>query len=172
MTDSLIMTSGNSHGAPICHNDNEAIQEIDKYCTLILSNDREIVIRADDSVCDWFDEKPYMIRRSRGFAPLPITISHKSHPQILAIGGELKSTFCIAKNGLLYPSPYVGDMTDFRTISAFRDSVMHMIKLLETNPEIVICDLHPNYNSVMVANEIARDLRIPVAQVQTYSEIQ
>ena len=172
MTDSLIMTSGNSHGAPICHNDNEAIQEIDKYCTLILSNDREIVIRADDSVCDWFDEKPYMIRRSRGFAPLPITISHKSHPQILAIGGELKSTFCIAKIGLLYPSPYVGDMTDFRTISAFRDSVMHMIKLLETNPEIVICDLHPNYNSVMVANEIARDLRIPVAQVQTYSEIQ
>ncbi|MBQ1903758.1 MAG: carbamoyltransferase HypF, partial [Ruminococcus sp.] len=89
MTDCLVMTSGNVSGAPICRNDEDAQKEIGSYCDLILSHDRRILIRADDSVMDWFDGKPYMIRRSRGFAPLPVMVSKKARLQSLAIGGEL-----------------------------------------------------------------------------------
>lgn len=166
MTDCLVMTSGNARGAPICRSDEDAVKEIGGFCDLILSHNRKIRLRADDSVCDWLFDQPYMIRRSRGFAPLPIPIHRKNHPQILAIGGELKNTFCIAKCGLLYASPFVGDMADIRTVQALRESVRRMCELLEVNPELIICDTHPMYSTVTVAQEIAKELDIPFIQVQ------
>ena len=166
MTDCLVMTSGNAHGAPICRSDEDAVQEIGGFCDLILSHNRKIRLRADDSVCDWLNGKPYMIRRSRGFAPLPVMIRKKNHPQILAIGGELKNTFCIAKGGLLYASPFVGDMADIRTVRALRESADRMCGLLEAKPEAVVCDTHPLYNTVTVAQEIAQERGIPLIQVQ------
>lgn len=153
MTDCLVMTSGNVSGAPICRNDEDAKKEIGTYCDMILSHDRRILIRADDSVMDWFDGKPYMIRRSRGFAPLPVMVSKKAKLQSLAIGGELKNTFCIGKNELLYLSSYVGDMADIRTVYALKESVQRMQELLEVTPEKCVCDMHPKYNTVAVAEE-------------------
>ncbi|MBR4199946.1 MAG: carbamoyltransferase HypF [Oscillospiraceae bacterium] len=166
MTDCLVMTSGNVRGAPICRNDEDAVREIGGFCDLILSHNRKIRLRADDSVCDWLNGRPYMIRRSRGFAPLPVMIHQKKHPQILAIGGELKNSFCIAKGGLLYASPYIGDMADIRTVNALRESADRMCGLLEAKPEAVVCDTHPLYNTVSVAREIAQELDIPLIQVQ------
>lgn len=166
MTDCLVMTSGNAHGAPICRSDDDAVQEIGGFCDIILSHNRNILLRADDSVCDWFDGKPYMIRRSRGFAPLPVSIPIRGHRQVLAIGGELKNTFCIAKDGLLYASPFVGDMADIRTMQALRESVDRMCGLLEAKPEVIVCDTHPLYNSVEIAKEIAKERKIPLIQVQ------
>ena len=153
MTDCLVMTSGNVSGAPICRNDEDAQKEIGTYCDMILSHDRRILIRADDSVMDWFDGKSYMIRRSRGFAPLPVMVSKKAKLQSLAIGGELKNTFCIGKNELLYLSSYVGDMADIRTVYALKESVQRMQELLEVTPEKCVCDMHPKYNTVAVAEE-------------------
>ena len=102
MPDCLVMTSGNVSGAPICRDDAEALQELGNLCDCILSHDRKIRIRADDSVMDFYDDEPYMIRRSRGYAPLPYMLSAwgenmgEGHGTgILAIGGELKNTFCI-----------------------------------------------------------------------------
>jgi hydrogenase maturation protein HypF len=166
MTDCLVMTSGNAHGAPICRNDADAVKEISGFCDLMLSHDRRIRLRADDSVCDWLFGKPYMIRRSRGFAPLPVMIHRKQHKTVLAIGGELKNTFCIAKGGLLYASPFVGDMADIRTVEALRESVDRMCGLLEAEPELIVCDTHPLYNTVTVAQEIAQERGIPLIQVQ------
>ncbi len=166
MTDCLVMTSGNARGAPICRSDEDAVKEIGGFCDVILSHDRRILLRADDSVCDWLDGKPYMIRRSRGFAPLPVMIPVREHRQVLAIGGELKNTFCIAKGGLLYASPFVGDMADIRTVQALRDSAERMCGLLEAAPEVVVCDTHPLYNTVTVAQEIAQERKIPLIQVQ------
>ena len=85
----LVMTSGNPSGAPICHNDAEAQEALAPLCDVILSHDRRIRLRADDSVMDWFEEKPYMVRRSRGFAPLPFMLSAPLKGQVLGIGGEL-----------------------------------------------------------------------------------
>lgn len=166
MTDCLVMTSGNARGAPICRNDADAVREIGDFCDLILSHDRKIRLRADDSVCDWLDGKPYMIRRSRGFAPLPVMLPKKMHKQVLAIGGELKNTFCLAKGGLLYASPFVGDMADIRTVQALRESVERMCGLLEVKPELVVCDTHPLYNTVAAASEIAQKYGIPLVAIQ------
>ena len=167
-TDCLVMTSGNVSGAPICRTDEDALAEIAEFTDLILSHDRKIRLRADDSVMDFYRGKPYMIRRSRGYAPLPFWMpaeaaadSPVSHA-VLAIGGELKNTFCVGKGQLLYPSPYVGDMEDIRTVEALRASVRRMCELLEAEPEIVACDLHPKYNT----SAVAREFGLPVLEVQ------
>lgn len=162
MTDCLIMTSGNVSGAPICRSDEDAESEIAGFCDVILSHDRKIRLRADDSVMDFFEGKPYMIRRSRGYAPLPFMLSGDFHGQVLGIGGELKNTFCIGKNSLFYPSPYVGDMADIRTVSALRESIERMQTLLEVKPQIVACDMHPGYNTTAVAEELG----LPVMKIQ------
>lgn len=162
MTDCLVMTSGNVSGAPICRDDADALEQIASFCDVILSHNRKIRLRADDSVMDWLEGKPYMIRRSRGYAPLPFMLSGDFSGQVLGIGGELKNTFCVAKNGLFYLSPYVGDMADVRTVNALRESVTRLETLLEAKPQAVACDLHPKYNSVMAAEELG----LPVIRVQ------
>ena len=93
MPDYLVMTSGNVSGAPICRDDKEAVEELSHLCDLIFSHDRKIRIRADDSVMDFYKGEPYMIRRSRGYAPLPTMVTMPWKGQVLAAGGELKNTF-------------------------------------------------------------------------------
>ena len=166
MTDCLVMTSGNARGAPICRSDADAQKEIAGFCDLMLSHNRKIRIRADDSVCDWLDGKPYMIRRSRGFAPLPVMLRGAGDRQVLAIGGELKNSFCVARGGLLYASPYIGDTADLRTVTALKESADRLCGLLEAEPEIVVCDTHPLYNTAAVAAEIAQARGIPLVKVQ------
>ena len=95
MPEFLVMTSGNTSGAPICRDDQEAEAELSGFCDCMLSHDRKIRIRADDSVMDFYEDRPYMIRRSRGYAPLPFMVSTPYRGQVLAIGGELKNSFCI-----------------------------------------------------------------------------
>ena len=162
MPEFLVMTSGNTSGAPICRDDQEAETELSGFCDCMLSHDRKIRIRADDSVMDFYQNKPYMIRRSRGYAPLPFMVSTPYRGQVLAIGGELKNSFCIGVDNRFYPSPYVGDLEDLRTVKALRETVRRLETLLEVEPEIVCCDMHPRYNSVMVAEELG----LPVMKVQ------
>lgn len=162
MTDSLVMTSGNVRGAPICRNDEDALSEIAGFCDLILSHNRRILIRSDDTVMDTFEGKPYIIRRSRGYAPLPVMTSCSDKGQTLAIGGELKNTFCIRKGSLYYLSSYVGDMADIRTVKALEESVKRMCELLEATPQNVVCDMHPKYNTVA----FAEGLDLPLKKVQ------
>lgn len=190
-TDALIMTSGNPSGAPICKDDEDAIRYLSPMCDVILSNDRLIRLRADDSVMqmvpvedmvgatDYLIEsdekaaakrkggqtvkmKPYMIRRSRGYAPLPFLGPAGFKGQVLAAGGELKNTFCLAKDELYYPSPYIGDLADLRSVKALEAAVTRMEELLETKPELVVCDMHPRYNSSAFAEEMG----IPVKKIQ------
>ena len=162
MPEFLVMTSGNTSGAPICRDDQEAEAELSGFCDCMLSHDRKIRIRADDSVMDFYEKKPYMIRRSRGYAPLPFMVSTPYQGQVLAIGGELKNSFCIGVDNRFYPSPYVGDLEDLRTVKALRETIGRLETLLEVEPEIVCCDMHPRYNSVMVAEELGG----PVLKVQ------
>lgn len=162
MTDSLVMTSGNVRGAPICRNDEDALSEIAGFRDLILSHNRRILIRSDDTVMDTFEGKPYIIRRSRGYAPLPVMTSCSDKGQTLAIGGELKNTFCIRKGSLYYLSSYVGDMADIRTVKALEESVKRMCELLEATPQNVVCDMHPKYNTVA----FAEGLDLPLKKIQ------
>lgn len=164
--DCLVMTSGNPRGAPICRTDEEAIEVLAPLCDLILSHNRKIRLRADDSVVSWHAGKPYMIRRSRGYAPLPFMVGSKDARTVLGIGGELKNTFCIAKDQLFYPSPYIGDMADLRSQEALTEAVHRMGDLLEVKPDVIVCDKHPLYHSSEVANELGREMGVPVLEVQ------
>lgn len=162
MPDLLVMTSGNTSGAPICRDDEEAITELSHLCDAILSHNRKIRIRADDTVMDFYKNEPYMIRRSRGYAPLPFMTSTDWKGQVLAVGGELKNTFCIGVDSRFYPSPYVGDLEDLRTVKALQETIHRFQTLLEVEPRVAVCDLHPKYNSTVVAE----NLGFPMLQVQ------
>ncbi len=162
MPDLLVMTSGNTSGAPICRDDEEAVAELSHLCDAILSHNRKIRIRADDTVMDFYKNEPYMIRRSRGYAPLPFMTSVDWKGQVLAVGGELKNTFCIGVDSRFYPSPYVGDLEDLRTVKALQETIHRFQTLLEVEPQVVVCDLHPKYNSTVVAESLG----YPMLQVQ------
>ena len=154
VSDCLVMTSANTSGAPICRDDEDALNELSGLC--------DVILRADDTVMDFYRGEPYMIRRSRGYAPLPFMMGNEFKGQVLAVGGELKNAFCIGKNQLFYPSPYIGDMGDVRTVKALKESVKRMEELLETKPQIVACDMHPSYNTRAAAEEMG----LPVFLVQ------
>ena len=162
MPDCLVMTSGNVSGAAICRNDEDAVRELSRMCDMILSHNRLIRLRADDSVMDFHKGKPYMIRRSRGYAPLPFMLDMPCEGNVLAVGGELKNTFCVARNHLFYPSPYIGDTGDLRTVRALKESMKRMCDLLESSPELVACDKHPGYNTTAAAHELG----LPVIEIQ------
>ena len=179
----LIMTSGNISGNPIEICDENLIKSLGKKLDGILTHNREILLRADDSVMEFVGEIPQMVRRSRGFSPLPIYFERKNEANflvdfiskkefsgrlksILAIGGELKNTFCLGKNNLLYASPYIGDLGNLQSSDILKKSIERMSELLEITPEIVICDKHPRYQSVKIAEEIAKKLEIPLIKIQ------
>lgn len=162
MPDCLVMTSANPSGAPICRTDADVRENILPLCDAVLSHNRRICLRADDSVMSFYDDEPYMIRRSRGYAPLPFFVGNYKKTQVLGIGGELKNTFCLSQDNLFYVSPYIGDMADVRTVTALRESIERMETLLETKPDVVVCDLHPRYNTTAVAQELG----LPVRQIQ------
>lgn len=162
MTDVFVMTSANTSGTPICKDDGEAVKELGGLCDLILSHNRRIRLRADDSVMDFYEGKPYMIRRSRGYAPVPFMMGGEEKGCVLAMGGELKNTFCLGKNQLYYPSPYIADMSDLRSVRVLQESVGRLEELLECDPQIVACDLHPRYNTTLVAESLG----LPILKVQ------
>lgn len=166
ISDVLVMTSGNPSGAPICMNDEEALKYLSPMCDIILSNSRDIRIRADDTVMAFYRSKPYMIRRSRGYSPLPIVAKRESSYAVLGIGGELKNAFCLGDKGLFYPSPYIGDMADMRSVRALEAATTRMERLLEIHPDIVVGDMHPGYNTSEMARVIAEREGVPVMEVQ------
>lgn len=162
IAEALIMTSGNAGGAPIAIDDDDA-RGLTSIADIILSHDREILIRADDSVVDG---DGVMIRRSRGWAPLPIRVERSMRGEVLAIGGELKNAFCLAKDNLFYMSPYVGDLRDLRTVEALRQSIGRLTELLEIAPKKIVCDLHPRYHSTEIAAELSERWSVPLIKVQ------
>ena len=164
--DLLVMTSANRSGCPICRSDEDALDVLPEMCDIILTHDREIRLRADDSVMSWQDGRPLMIRRSRGYAPLPIIVGAESPLPVLAMGGELKNTFALMSRDLIYPAAYLSDMADQRSLAALRDSVEHMEKLLAVRPGTVAVDGHPSYRVSALGREIAAERGLPVVEIQ------
>jgi len=144
--DVLVMTSGNFSSEPIVTNNAEALENLSNLADSFLLHDREIFVPCDDSVIRVFENKELPIRRSRGYAPFPVKLPFKL-PPILAVGGELKATFCAAKDEFAFMSQHIGDMENLETLHAFEKSVEQMRKLFRIEPEIVAFDKHPNYLS-------------------------
>ncbi len=161
----LVMTSGNLSNEPIVRTNQEAVERLSHLADGFLLHDRDIEVVCDDSVSQVFRDREMLIRRSRGYAPMPIRLGLDS-PEILAVGGELKSTFCLSKNDYAYLSQHIGDMTNLETLEAFQRAVEHMTKLFRINPKTIACDLHPDYLSTRWAERYAEENQIPIIRVQ------
>lgn len=151
----LVMTSGNISGEPICFLDDEAKKTLSQISDYVLVNNREILEPSDDSVLCEFNKKPYIIRRSRGFVPSPfINNNFFNRKEIFATGADLKSSFCFAKDGKYYLSRHIGDLEDLKTSISYEKAFNHYKKFLMINPQILACDMHPNYFSTFFANKM------------------
>jgi hydrogenase maturation protein HypF len=149
----LVMTSGNKSTEPIYYNDNEAIKNLGHIADYFLVNNREIHMRTDDSVTRVFMGKEYIIRRSRGYVPLPVTLecTGLNLPPVLACGGELKNTFCLNRGSEFYLSHHIGDLENYETLSSFEEGIEHFGRILNIDFQAAAYDLHPEYISTKYA---------------------
>lgn len=142
----LVMTSGNRSGEPIAYRDDDAHRRLQEIVDGFVTHDRAIHAPCDDSVVRIVDDRLQPLRRSRGFAPLPIRIP-VGGPHLLAVGGELKNTFAVCADGHAWISQHIGDMENLDTVEAFEASVDQFLCLYRIRPEHVVVDAHPAYLS-------------------------
>ncbi|PLX96921.1 MAG: carbamoyltransferase HypF [Desulfuromonas sp.] len=140
----LVMTSGNRSDEPIAFEDNEARQRLAGIADYFLGHDRRIHIRTDDSIARVMAKRPLLLRRSRGYVPRGILLPAEG-PSILALGGELKNTFCLTRGDRAYLSQHVGDLKNPETHDSFGRLIDHLKCLLDVQPQYVVHDLHPDY---------------------------
>lgn len=144
MPTALVMTSGNRSGEPIAHRDDDARRRLADLADGFVVHDRAIHVPCDDSVVRVVDGECQPIRRSRGFAPMPVRIP-TGGPHLLAVGGELKNTFAVCANGNAWVSQHIGDMENLDTMEAFKTSVAQFTELYRIQPVHVVVDAHPAY---------------------------
>lgn len=161
----LVMTSANYSQAPIISDDETAVTQLAPLVDAFLLHDRAIHVPCDDSVMRVYDDAPYPVRRSRGYAPFPVKLMH-AVPSVLAVGGELKSTFCLTKDDHAFMSQHIGDMANLETLDAFEQAYQHMTRIFRVQPQAIACDAHPRYLSTQWARRYARDHDLPLVTVQ------
>jgi hydrogenase maturation protein HypF len=159
----LVMTSGNLSEEPICQDNEEALKRLKGIADYFLLNDRDIYSRYDDSVVFVFDGKPQLIRRARGYAPSPVKIPFRVK-QSLACGGELKNTFCLTRDNYAFVSQHIGDLENIETLEHYINTIELYKRLFRIEPQVVVCDLHPDYLSTRYALQFEGTL--PVIRVQ------
>ncbi|KTD35050.1 hydrogenase maturation protein HypF [Legionella nautarum] len=157
----LIATSANLAGNPLIIEDEEASQELSSIADLVVSYNRKIYTRADDSVIRIINKSPTYLRRARGFSPISIPLPF-SIPSTLALGGHLKNTFCITRGEEAFVSQHIGSLTNKETIHFFHKTLNHWIRFLDIKIERIACDLHPDFYTT----NFARSYKLPVISVQ------
>lgn len=148
----LVMTSANMSEEPIVIGNDESFARLSGLADFLLIHDRDIYLRSDDSIVRHAAGAIRPMRRSRGYAPMPVFLNRKL-PHVLGVGPELKATVCLAKNDTAFPSQHIGDMENLETEEFFRLTVRHLQRILNIRPEIVAHDLHPDYRSTRLALE-------------------
>jgi len=159
--DIWVMTSGNTNEEPMAYSDEDAMDRLAGIADYFLIHNRIINCRADDSVTRIFANKPYILRRGRGLAPAPIRMARQG-PPVLALGGELKNTFCLTKGNAAFISHHIGDLENMATFGAYTAAIEHYKRLFEIHPEVVACDFHPEY----LSTKYAANLNFPRIAVQ------
>jgi hydrogenase maturation protein HypF len=148
----LVMTSGNLSEEPIAIDNADAFERLAGLADYFLIHNRDIYLRSDDSIVRWAAGAVRFIRRSRGFVPIPIFLKNRI-PSILACGAELKNTICVTKGNNAFLSQHIGDLENLATYDFFKLTIDHLERILEIAPEIVACDMHPDYLSTRFAEE-------------------
>jgi len=159
--DLVVATSSNSKDAPIMKDAGEGIKDL---CDYVLTHNRPIHMRADDSVLKIAGNRPLFGRRARGFVPYPQRVPEelKCRKSVLALGGELKDTISIYKNGYIVTSQFLGDLDEYRNMQYFKETLSHLLHLFDVKPDVVVTDLHPRF----LTTRHAAGLGIPHLRVQ------
>ena len=164
----IVLTSGNVSDAPQCIGNDEAREHLAGIADALLLHDREILVRLDDSVLRPAAGRVRMLRRARGYAPapLPLPAGLNKAPAVLALGAELKSTFCLAGGGRAILSPHLGDLEHAATLREYRAMLDHYRALFDFSPEVLAVDRHPDYHSTRIGQELAEEAGLPLVMVQ------
>jgi len=177
--EALVMTSANLTDEPIATGNAEGRERLSSLADSFLMHDRDIHVRCDDSVvqvvnlesADRADQKvhesafTYPLRRSRGYSPFPVKLPFQV-AQLLAVGSELKNTFCITNGNYAFLSHHIGDMENYETLQSFEQGIQHFERLFRVKPEALACDLHPNYLATRYALERAERENLAVFKIQ------
>ncbi len=154
MNEPLIMTSANRSDEPIIFRDND--RGLPRLADAVLAHDRPIHAFADDSVVAVFDKQSYPFRRSRGYVPTLIDMPFFSPEPVLALGGMLKTAFCLLDKERAFVGPHIGDTESNTALAAEKRAVLHFMKLFSLNPQIVVVDKHPSYPNRLLAEAFPR----------------
>ena len=157
----LVMTSANASDEPMIADDEEAERKLCGIADAILSHNRAIQVRTDDSVVRVFEGKPLFYRRSRGYVPRPVQLAFDAG-SILAVGAELKNTVCLTRGNQAFLSQHIGDLQNEATYRTFQQTIAHLAQIMEIKPKLVACDQHPDYLSTRFAEETG----LPLVRVQ------
>ncbi|OYD89327.1 carbamoyltransferase HypF [Nostoc sp. 'Peltigera membranacea cyanobiont' 210A] len=164
----IVLTSGNIADEPQCIDNDEAREKLGTIADYFLFHNREIINRVDDSVVRVLGDKVQTIRRARGYAPASISLppGFQNVPPILAMGSELKNTFCLLREGKAIISQHLGDLENAAAFNAYKETLNLYLNLFEHQPEIIAIDKHPEYLSSKLGKELANTNKIKVYPVQ------
>lgn len=164
----IVLTSGNRSDEPQCTDNIDARERLADIAEAWLMHDRDIVNRLDDSVVRFADGAPRVIRRARGYAPQPLLLAPElaSTHNILALGAELKNSFCLLRDRRAILSQHMGDLEDASTYRDYQHNLKLYRQLLDFQPELIVVDKHPNYLSTQLGKRLADEEDIPLVEVQ------
>ena len=164
----LVMTSGNASGKPPVLTEQEALSDLANIADFWLTHNRDIVQRADDSLVRYHGDSAEMMRRARGYVPDPVDLpaGFERSPSILALGADLKNTFCLLRDKSAVLSQHLGDLDDLDIYHQYQHSIELFKSIYRFTPSALTCDMHPNYVSHRYAKELSEQLQIPLIQVQ------
>ena len=164
----IVLTSANISNEPQCINNEDAKDKLSKIADYFLLHNRDIVNRVDDSVVRVIDNKIQTLRRARGYAPAPIILppGFEKIPPILAMGSELKNTFCLLREGEAILSQHLGDLENASAFNAYQETLNLYLNLFQHKPEIIAIDKHPEYLSSKLGKELAKVNNIKLAEIQ------
>ena len=164
----IVLTSGNLSEEPPCLDNDRAKRQLAEIADYWLLHDREIITRLDDSVARVIAGKPRLLRRARGYAPqpLPLPPEFAAAPPVLALGGELKNTFCLLKNGEAIMSPHIGDLENAAVLEDYRRMLARFQEVFGFRPQALAVDLHEGYFSTQLGRRISEEQGLPLLAVQ------
>ncbi|MGE0788280.1 MAG: carbamoyltransferase HypF [Sandaracinaceae bacterium] len=158
----LVMTSANRHGAPMIHRDDDASRaRLAELADVVLSHDRPIALRVDDSVMRSDDVGPRPVRLGRGLAPLEVGLPARLAAPTVALGGHLKAAFAFGREATAVIGPHVGDLDDLDAERSYEDALGRLLALHHIEPARAIVDRHPDY----ATRRIAERLGVPIHEV-------
>ncbi len=162
----VVATSGNLSDEPICIDEHEALQRLRGIADFFLVHNRPITRAVDDSVARIVAGEVQILRRSRGYAPLPIRLPEPVSAPTLAVGAHLKNSVALAVGDQIFLSQHIGDLETPQAYDAFRHTIDSLCQLYDVEPAAVVCDAHPDYLSTRYAADLAEQRGIPLTKVQ------